>query len=203
VAIAPDGKTALVTRDGDHTLSLLSIDDTKVEYTKRDLNAGLRPYGADISASGAVAVVANIGRGAGDNDTISVIDMAARPPRVVDTITVGQTPEGILLSPDGKLCAVVIMNGSNKPKESPFFADHGKLLLYRVEGTKLTRLAEAPIGHWSQGVAFSSDSQTILVQNMVEKEIQVLRWDGATLKDSGHRIKVKAGPSGIRTADKP
>jgi DNA-binding beta-propeller fold protein YncE len=202
VAITPDGKTALVTRDGDHTLSLLSIDDTKVEYTKRDLSAGIRPYGADISSTGAIAVVANIGRGAGDSDTISVIDMKATPPRVVDTITVGQTPEGILLSPDGKLCGVVIMNGSNKPKDSPFFADNGKLLLYRVDGLKLTKLAEAPIGHWSQGVAFSSDSQTILVQNMVEKEIQVFRWDGTSLKES-RRIKVKGGPAGIRTANKP
>jgi YVTN family beta-propeller protein len=202
VAIAPDGKSALVTRDGDHKLSLLSIDDTKVEYTKRDLAAGLRPYGVDINASGAIAVVANIGLGGGDNDTISVIDMKARPPRVIDTITVGQTPEGILFSPDGKLCAVVTMNGSNKPKDSPFFADNGKLLLYRVEGPKLTRVGEAPIGHWSQGVAFASDGRTILVQNMVEKEIQVLTWDGTSLKDSGHRIKVKGGPAGIRAADK-
>jgi DNA-binding beta-propeller fold protein YncE len=203
VAIAPDGKTALVTRDGDHKLSVLSIDDTKVEYTKRDLSAGIRPYGADINPSGAIAVVANIGTGGGDHDTVSVIDMQARPPRVVETVTVGQTPEGILFSPDGKLCAVVIMNGSNKPKDSPFFADNGKLLLYRVEGLKLNKVAEAPIGHWSQGVAFSSDGQTVLVQNMVEKEIQILKWDGTSLKDSGARIKVKGGPAGIRTADKP
>src|SRR5205807_2292041 len=33
VAIAPDGKTALVTRDNDHKISVLSIDGTKVEYT--------------------------------------------------------------------------------------------------------------------------------------------------------------------------
>jgi DNA-binding beta-propeller fold protein YncE len=203
VAIAPDGKSALVTRDGDNFISVLSIADTKVEYTKRDLTAGTRPYGIDINVNGAIAVVANIGRGAGDHDTISVIDMKARPVRVVDTITVGQTPEGILFSPDGKLCAVIMMNGSNKAKDSPFFADNGKLLLYRVDGMKLTRLAEAAIGHWSQGVAFSADSRTILVQNMVEKEIWVFQWDGATLKDSGHRIKVKGGPAGIRTADRP
>jgi hypothetical protein len=44
VAITPDGKTALVTRDGDNKISVLSIDGTKVEYTKRDMSAGLRPY---------------------------------------------------------------------------------------------------------------------------------------------------------------
>jgi len=48
-AFTPDGKTALVTRDGDSFISVLAIDGTKVEYTKRDLSAGMRPYGLDIS----------------------------------------------------------------------------------------------------------------------------------------------------------
>jgi len=200
VGITPDGRTALVTRDGDNFISILSIDGTKVEHTKRDLTAGMRPYGLDISADGSVAVVANIGRGNGDNDTVSVIDLKVQPPRVVETVVVGQTPEGIVLSPDGRLCAVVVMNGSNKPKESPFFAPNGKLLLYRVDGTKLVPAAAAWIGRWSQGIAFSADSRTILVQNMVEKEIQVLRWDGNTLQDTGQRIKTNGGPAAIRTA---
>src|SRR5207253_9264565 len=55
VAIAPNGKLALVTRDGDDRISVLSIDGTRVEYTKRDVYAGLRPYPIDIAASGAFA----------------------------------------------------------------------------------------------------------------------------------------------------
>ena len=51
VAFAPDGKSALVTRDGDHCISVLSVDGTKVEYTKRDISAGLRPYGLDIAST--------------------------------------------------------------------------------------------------------------------------------------------------------
>src|SRR5919108_4641032 len=57
VAITPDGKTALVTRDGDSKISVLSIDGTKVEYTKRDMSAGLRPYGIGIHPNGKLAVV--------------------------------------------------------------------------------------------------------------------------------------------------
>ncbi|HXA95729.1 MAG TPA: YncE family protein [Candidatus Dormibacteraeota bacterium] len=199
VVFTPDGKTALVTRDGDSMVSILSVDGTKVEYSKRDLSAGLRPYGIDVAADGSVAVVANIGRGNGDNDTVSVIDLRANPIRVVETVTVGQTPEGIMLSPDGKLCAVQVMNGSNKPRESPFYNANGKLLLYRVDGTRLVPLAAAWIGRWAQGIAFSADNRTILVQNMVEREIQVLRWDGTTLQDTGQRIKTNGGPAAIRT----
>jgi DNA-binding beta-propeller fold protein YncE len=203
VAISPDGKSALVTRDGDNLISVLSIDGAKVEYTKRDMSAGMRPYGAAISATGTMAVVANIGRGSGDADTISVIDMTVKPVRVVDTITVGQTPEGIMLSPDGKLCAVVIMNGSNKAKESPFYADHGKLLLYRVEGLQLTKLSETPIGHWSQGIVFSADSQYLLVQNMVEKNLMIFKVINNRLEDTGQRLQMKGGPAAIRIAEKP
>ena len=202
VAISPDGKTALVSRDGDDRISVLSIDGTKVEYTKRDLNAGLRPYGLDISSDGKYAAVANIGRGGGDADTVSLIDMTAKPPRVVDTVTVGQTPEGIKISPDGKWIGVVVMNGSNKPKNSPFFADWGKLVLLSPAGGRLVKVAEAPIGHWSQGVAFSTDGKTILVGNMVEKNLQVLDWNGSTLKDSGHSIKLNGGSAAVRIADK-
>jgi DNA-binding beta-propeller fold protein YncE len=203
VMFTPDGKTALVTRDNDHFISVLSIDGTKVEYTKRDLSAGMRPYGLDISKDGSVAAVANIGRGGGDTDTVSLIDMKARPIRVVETIPVGQTPEGIKFSPDGKLLAVVIMNGSEKPRSSPFYNDAGKLLLYRVEGMRLIGLAAAWVGHWSQGIAFSPDNKVILVGNMVERDVQVLRWDDVSLKDNGERIKVNGGSAALRTADKP
>ena len=203
VAISPDGKTALVTRDGDSMVSVLTIDGTKVEYTKRDLTVGMRPYGMAITADGTVAVVANLGRGSGDNDTVSVIDLTANPVRTVDTITVGQTPEGLNVSLDGKLCAVVIVNGSNKPKDSPFYADHGKVLIYRVEQKKLAKLAEAPIGHWSQGVAFTPNNQYVLVQNMVEKDIMIFKLAGDKLEDTGQRLKMKGGPAAIRTAEKP
>lgn len=128
--------------------------------------------------------------------------MRARPPRVVETGTVGQTQEGIKLSPDGSLVAVVVMNGSIKPKESPFFNDHGKLVLFRVNGTSLGKVAEAPIGRWSQGATFPPDGRTILVGNMVEKDLQVFEWNGTTLRDIGHRIKVNGGSSALCTAER-
>jgi len=200
VVITADGKTALLTRDNDHKISVLAIDGTKVTYTKRDLNAGLRPYGMDICPPGNIAVVANIGVGQGDHDTISVIDLTLQPPRVTETLTVGQTPEGIKCSPDGIWVGVVVMNGSNKPASSPFYAANGKLVVYQVNGKQLQKFGEAPIGSWSQGVVFSGGY--VLVQNMVQKNIHVFRIDRSGLTDTGQRIQLKAGPAGIRTAEK-
>jgi hypothetical protein len=72
-----------------------------------------------------------------------------------------------------------------------------------VDKMHLTKLAEAPIGHWSQGLAFTPDSQYILVQNMVEKTIMVFKVAGEQLEDTGHRLQMKGGPAAIRIAEKP
>jgi DNA-binding beta-propeller fold protein YncE len=197
VAITPDGKTALVTRDGDNKISVLAIEGSKVDYTKHDMSAGLRPYGIEIDAAGRFAVVANIGPGSGDADTASLIDLELKPPRVVHTASVGQTPEGIALSHDGAFVAFNLGNGSNKPKASPFYNDYGLLKIMRIKGKELAPLTEAKIGHWCQGVAWSKDDRMLLVQCMVEKEIMLFGFDGKELKPAGS-ISLKAGPAGIR-----
>ena len=199
VAFTPDGKRALVTRDGDHKISMLSVDGSKVEYTKRDLNAGLRPYSMEISSKGDVALVGNIGIGQGDSDTISLIDLKAEPPRVADTVSVGQTPEGVALSPDGKFAVATVMNGSNKPKASPFFNDFGLVKVYAIKANKLTPVAEAKVGHWCQGAAWTKDSKTLIVQCMVERTLQMFSFNGKTLKPGG-AIKLAAGSAGIGTS---
>jgi DNA-binding beta-propeller fold protein YncE len=200
VAFSPDGKTALVSREGDHKISILKIDGNNVEYTKRDMTGGFRPYSIGISSRGDVAVLGNSGGRTGDADVISVVDMKAQPPRIVDTISVGETPEGVSMSPKGDFVAVIVMNGSDKSKSSPFFHDNGLLKVFAVEGTRLSLVAQAPIGHWCQGAAWSRDQKTILVQCMVEKELQVFRFTGDSLRRTGE-IKLKAGPAGIRTSE--
>jgi DNA-binding beta-propeller fold protein YncE len=204
VAITPDGKTALVSRNVDNKVSVLSIDGDKVEYAKRDMTAGVRPIVLDIASNGAFAVVGSLAGGpTGDHDSISLIDLTAKPPRVVDTIGVlGSTAEGLKIAPNSSVVAVVVHNGSNRPKESPFYNEAGKLVIVRVTGKTLARVAEAPIGHWSQGAMFTPDGKTILVGNMVEKDYWVFSWDGSTLKDTGQRVKMNGGPVAIRTADK-
>lgn len=203
VAINPEGTMALVTLDAEHKIVVLSIEGTTVKLTDRVISAGLRPYAIDIPKSGDVAVVGNIGIGAGDADTISVIDIKAVPPRVVNTVTVGQTPEGLKVSPDGKFVAVTVMNGTNKPTNSPFYNATGKLQIWARNGSQLTKSGELAIGRWCQGIAWKSDNRTMLVQCMAEEEITVVRFSGGTgnsLQKVG-TIKTKGGPAGIRTAE--
>jgi DNA-binding beta-propeller fold protein YncE len=201
VAFLPDGKRALVTRDGDHRISVLNVDGTKVEDSKQFMVGGIRPYSLAISSKGDVAVFGNQGGGQGDTDIINVIDLKQNPPRIVDSIAVGQTPEGVFMSPDGAFVAVTVMNGSQRPKAHQAFNDHGLIKVYRVEGTKLTPVTQAKVGRWGQGIAWSRDGKTMLFQAMIEKELQILSFDGKELKMTG-AIKVNGGPAGIRTAEK-
>ena len=196
VVFTPDGKTALVTRDGDNKISVLAIDGRAVTYTGQDISAGIRPYGIVMGAR--AAYVANIGAGPGDAATVSVIALDPKPARVVGTISVGPTPEGLALSPDGKLLAVTVMNGSNQPATSPFFHDFGLLKVYRVSGVHLIEVAQSHIGHWCQGAAWNRAATVLLAQCMADNRIELFRFDGKHLKRTG-AIAVP-GPAGIRTA---
>src|SRR5471030_2487953 len=162
---------------------------------------GYRPYSMDISSKGNIAVVANEGGGQGEADVITVVDLKAKPPQIVDTISVGQTPEGVALSSDGAYLAVNVMNGSNRPKSHPAFNDFSLLQIYSIKGTKLTKVAETKTGHWCQGMAWSRDNKTVVLQCMVEKDLQVFGFDGHSLKPAG-TVPLSGGGAGLRTAER-
>ena len=58
--------------------------------------------------------------------------------------------------------------------------------------TKLTKVSEAPIGAWSQGASFSKDGKTVVVSNMIQKNLQVFKNDDGKLTDTGQKIPTSA-----------
>jgi DNA-binding beta-propeller fold protein YncE len=181
-AFNPDGRTVLVTRGGDHKVSLYAVEGNRLNPKPlRDMIAGVRPFGVSYCGSTGLAVVSNMGAN-GDADTVSLLDMTAAPPRVVDTATVGPAPEGVACAPDGRHAATAIQNMSNRPPQNPFYSPNSKVVLLKIEGKRLHRVAEAPIGAWSQGVAFLDDSRTLIAETIVDRSVHLLRIDGDTLK---------------------
>lgn len=197
----PDGRFALVTRDGDFFVTVLRVEGENVTLAGRDITVGMRPYGLGITRDGRWAVVANIGRVSGDADTVSLISLAAEPFRTVDTISVGVTPEGIQVSPDNRHVAVVLVSGSARAANHPLRGE-GQLVMLRIEEGRLVRVAQAPMGSWGQGVVFNADGSRVFVQNMVEREIQGFSFDGQRLTALPQRTSVDGGPSAMRTADR-
>jgi len=199
----PDGSTALVTLNNGHRLAVLSVRGSGVEYTKRDIAAGLRPYGIEVAPSGEVAVVANIGNGpTGGSDTLQVVDLRLDPPRVVDGVFVGMVPEGISMSPDGRFVAAAIQNGAHLSATSPLRHASGILKVYALSGARLTYVTEAPIGRWAQGIAWNRQGRMVLVQCAQDQRIDVFRFDGRKLT-ALPSIAINGAPTGIRIAQQP
>jgi DNA-binding beta-propeller fold protein YncE len=199
VAFTPDGKTVLVTRDGDHRISVLSVEGNTVTDTKRIMTGGHRPYAVQVSPKGDIAVIGNQGANTGDIMPVNVVDLKGKAPRIVNTVDVGQYVEGLAFSDDGNFLAVIAQNGSSLAPSHPFYNDHGLLVIFKVNGTTLTKVAEAKIGKWPQGVAWSHDGKTLLAQSMVDNALAVVSFDGKNLEVTG-QVKVTGGPDGIRTA---
>jgi DNA-binding beta-propeller fold protein YncE len=91
-----------------------------------------------------------------------------------------------------------VQNGSVRAPDYPFYNDHSLVVVFRVKGATLTKVGEAKIGKWSQGVAWSRDGKMLLARNMVENSLSVLSFDGKSLTVTGE-IKVNGG---LRTAER-
>jgi len=201
VAITPDGKRALATKAAANKVALLSIDGQKVTYDKRDLPAGIFPYNIAVTPDGKLALTADNGNGGssdGNVDTVSVIDLEADPPRVIDHVTVGDSPEGLAISPKGDLAVTVEARGSNMPKSSFFYHPGGAVTALKIDGKKLTNVGAVDIGVLPEAVAFSPDGQYLYVGNFLEGDMSVIKVDGTTLTETGQRIKLPGHPASMR-----
>jgi len=201
VAITPDGKRALAVKSAANNVALLSIDGQKVTYDKRDLPAGIFPYNIAVTPDGKLALTADTGNGGssdGNVDTVSVIDLEADPPRVIDHVTVGDSPEGLAISPKGDIAVTVEARGSNMPKTSFFYHQGGAVTALRIDGKKVTNAGEITVGALPEAVAFSPDGQYVYVGNFIDGDLSVLKVDGVTLSNAGPRIKMPGHPASMR-----
>lgn len=201
VAISPDGKLALVSAQKGGYLTVLKIDGDIVTTTSRKLSTYGQPYRVVITPDGELALTAGQGFGNGiDRDAVTVIDLKSRPMRTVDYIPVGAVPESIEISPDGKLLAVVLMEGSNLGPSDPNRTTRGKLALLARKGNTFSVVEEHRIGRIPEGVAFTSDGKYLVVQCHPDGELWIFSVKRGRAKDTGQRIKVPGMPSSLRAS---
>src|SRR6516225_8360816 len=201
VAITPDGKHALAVKSAANKVALLSIDGQKVTYNKRDLPASIFRYNIAVTPDGKLALTADNGNGGGSDGNakaVSVIDLETDPPRVIDHVTVGDSPEGLAISPKGDLAVTVEARGSNMPKSSFFYHPGGAVTALKIDGKKVTNGGEVNVGALPEAVAFSPDGQYLYVGNFIDGDLSVLRIDGTQLADTGQRFKLPGHPASMR-----
>ena len=182
IVFSRDGKSALVSRQFDHQVTLLHIEGTAITVDPRPITTALGPYTMDSNSDHTLAAVGNMGRGNGDVDSVSLIDLTQSPPLAVSITGVASGPEPLKFSPDGKFLAVGAELGTPLVPGQPFYHDHGLLQIFAVDGHTLTPVATGPVGRWVEGIAWSRDGKTILVQNDRDRTISVFTFDGHVLK---------------------
>jgi DNA-binding beta-propeller fold protein YncE len=181
---------------------MLTIEGQKVTYDKRDLPAGIFPYNIAVTPDGKLALTADNGAGGasdGNVDTVSVIDLEANPPRIIERVTVGDSPEGLVISPKGDLAVTIEARGSNMPKTTFFYHPGGAVTALRIDGKKVTNAGEINVGGLPEGAAFSADGQYLYVGNFMDQDLWVLRVDGSRLTDTAQRIKLPGHPASMRS----
>ncbi len=201
VAITPDRKRGFVVKNAVNRIGVLAIDGDKVSYDKAlDLPAGLTPYNVEVTPDGHYAFAVSQGLGlSGNVDTVLTIDAAASPPRVVDQTAVGDLPEGMAISPNGRWLGVPLLKGSSSLRARWSYTPNGSFVLMSIGASAaLHRVGELKVGGVPEGVAFSPDSRFAYVGNYVDKTVQIFRLDGGKLTDIGNPLKLPGQPASMR-----
>ena len=201
VAIAPDGKRAFAAKNGTGKVAVLAIDGTNVTTDKaQDIPVGSGVYNLDVTPDGRFLIAANTGiAGDGNSKTLSVIAAAANPPHVIDTASVGDGPEGMAMSPDGKWVGVPLLLGTTAAHAAWSYTQDGATTLMAVgPNGHLTLAAAIPTGAIPEGVAWSPDSTVLYVGNYASRDLSVYQVQNGALVQYGDRIKLPGQPASMR-----
>ncbi len=201
VVFTPDGKRALAAKFPGHKIALLNVDGEKVTYDKLDVPVGLWPYNVDVTPDGTLAISADNGASGfadGHVDTVTVIDIQANPPRVIDKVVVGDGPEGLAISPTGKLAVALLLRGSNSSHSDWFYNRNATVVALRIDGKKVTRTNEVEVRGLPEGVVFSDDGQYIYVGNYMDRDISILKVDGDRIVNTGKSLQLPGQPASMR-----
>ncbi len=201
VSFTHDGKSAIVALRDENGAAVLSVEGSTVTLTRERISTGVNPYAIDISSDGRWAVIGNTGTGrtVDDADVVTLVDVSKRPFRAVQQISVSATPEGVAISPDGRWIAVSSMAGSNLLLTDPGRHKLGTVSLFAIQDGGAVKVSELPGGEAAQGLVFTQDSKTIIVQFDVERALALYAVRDGKLVDTGERIKLAAGPVSIRS----
>ena len=201
VVFTPDGKRALAVKFPAHKVAVLSVEGQKVTYAKYDMPVGLWPYNIDVTPNGKLALTAdngNSGRSDGHIDTVSVIDLEADPPRVIDRVVVGDAPEGLTISPTGEIAVAMLLSGNDGSKNAWFYNRNGRVAMLKIDGKKVTKVGEVEVRGLPEGAVFSPDGKYLYVGNFLDQDVSILKVDGTRVTDTGKRLQLPGHPASMR-----
>ncbi len=196
VEFTPDGRHALVAKTPANQVALLAVDGDKLSQVAT-FPTYVAPYNIAVTPNGQLALTADNGVSDGSVDVVSVIDLAAQPPRVVDRIAVADAPEGLAASPKGDVAVVASVYGSNK-QGSWFYHKNGVITVLRIDGGKVSPGKVIEVGAVPEAIAFTPDGAYLYIGNYLDQDFSILRVNGGDVTDTGKRFKVPGHPASAR-----
>ena len=99
------------------------------------------------------------------DNKLFVVDLAANPPKLIDTVTVGSQPSGLAISRKGDLALI-----ANRASKS--------VSVLSIQGAKVTHLGEVPMDEEVAAVAITPDGKRAFVAKNMSSKVAVLSIDG-------------------------
>jgi DNA-binding beta-propeller fold protein YncE len=197
-AITPDGKRAFVVKNTTGRVAVLAIDGDKVTYdSTMDIPTGANPYNLALTPDGSLGFVVNNGV-RGNNASITVFDARGPHPRVVDTLAIGDGPEGFAMAPDGKSAVVLLLHGSTSgPDEWPYHPNGGAVMIGIDNGKAHVMPGEVKLGSVPEGIAYSPDSKFVYVGDFTDKVLHIINVGTKGLKETG-TMTLPGHPASLR-----
>jgi DNA-binding beta-propeller fold protein YncE len=100
------------------------------------------------------------------DDKLFVIDLAANPPKLIDTVTVGKQPSGLSISNQGDLALIANRAGKS-------------VSVVSIQGNTVKAVGEVPLEQEAAAVAITPDGKRAFVSMNLANKVGVLAIDGA------------------------
>ena len=114
LAISSDGSYLFATNTPNGTLDIFSVTDEGLQ-PERSVPVGMEPVAVALLGNTQAWVVNHL------SDSISIVDLVVQPPRVIDTLLVGDEPRDIVFAGSDKSLAFITTahRGQNGPDDQP------------------------------------------------------------------------------------
>lgn len=198
VAITPDGRRAFVAKPSVGKLGVLSIDGDRVSYdADDDIPTGINTFNVAVTPDGALAIALNAPP-KGSSGYLNIVEATGPHPHTIDTVAVGDGPEGMAIAPDGKSAAVLLLHGGTAAHDDWSYHRNGGMIALAIDG-KHVRLVpgEVPMGAVPEGVAFSGDGRFVYAGDFNDTILHVVAMQEGRLHDTGVKIKLPGPPASI------
>jgi DNA-binding beta-propeller fold protein YncE len=134
------------------------------------------PTNLQITPDGKLGLVANSVNHVQDggawktvpDNKLYVIDLAAEPPKLIDTVTVGRQPSGLAISRKGDLALIANRDGKS-------------ISVVSIQGSSVKAVGEVPMEQQAAAVVIAPDGKRAFVCLNLVNRIGVLAIDGQTV----------------------